>query len=72
MLNIFGLTFALIGSFISLVTVMTNQYKKEGITYAELSSLGKEFRNQKIASIVGFGLMSLGFLLQLISVFQSF
>ena len=71
MLNIIGLTFAFIGSFISLVTVMTSKYQKEGITYAQLSGLGKEFRSQKIASIIGFGLMALGFLLQIIAAYEN-
>lgn len=72
MLNIIGLTFAFIGSFISLITVMTSQYKKEGITYGQVKDLGNEFRKQKLASIIGFSLMALGFLFQLIAAYQSF
>lgn len=72
MLNIIGLTLALIGSFLSLVTVMTSKYRKEGITWNQLEGLGSEFRKQKIASIVGFSFMVLGFLLQLISASRSY
>lgn len=50
---------------------MTSKYKKEGITYGELQNLGNEFRKQKIISSIGFGLMAIGFLLQLIATYQS-
>ncbi|HBJ00298.1 MAG TPA: hypothetical protein DDY89_04365 [Lysinibacillus sp.] len=71
MLNILGLTLAFIGSFVNLVTVMTSKYKKEGITYGELQNLGNEFRNQKLASISGFGLMMIGFFLQILAAYQN-
>lgn len=70
-LNIFGLAIAFIGSFLTVVNIMTSKYKKEGITYGELQNLGNEFRKQKIISSIGFGLMAIGFLLQLIATYQS-
>ncbi|WP_107841318.1 hypothetical protein [Metasolibacillus meyeri] len=71
MLNIFGLALAFIGSFISLVTVMTSKYEKEGITYEELENLGDEFSKQRTASTIGFGFMMIGFLFQIIAAYQN-
>lgn len=71
MLNIIGLSLAVLGTFISLITVIFSKYQKDGLTYEELKNLHKSFRKQKYTSIIGFALIFVGFVLQLISAIES-
>jgi len=70
MLNLIGIVIAFIGSFLTIVNIMTSNYKNDEITYDELTKLASEFRKQKKATLIGFTTMFVGFLFQLIAAYQ--
>lgn len=71
MLNLIGIGIAFIGSFLTIVNIMTSNYKNDEITYDEVTKLAAEFRKQKKTTLIGFGIMSVGFLFQVIAAYQN-